>query len=159
MSDTKYVTRLALGQCSMGTMTNYLNLPEDHGVIKNDMDHPLMNANDHEPGKHVIHFGRCNSQANPGNSFNLGSALLGSLLPGSTLIKNLIGCGGCKCTPMTFMPWVEKQKEHLLEGAPALTVDSKLMCFYGGEITILPPEDAEKEEADYKEATHAEYDE
>ena len=159
MSEVKYVTRLQLAKCSMGTMTNYLNLPEDHGVVKNDLDHPLMNCNDHDPGQHVIHFGRCNSKMNPGNQFNLGDALLGALLPGSRLIKKLLGCSGCKCKPMTFQPWIETKKDHMIEGAPALTDKSTLVCYYGGIISILPPEEAEKEEAEYAEATHAEYDE
>lgn len=158
MSNEKYITRLCMGECSMGSMKNYLNLPEDHGIIFNDMDHPIMNANDHEggKGKHVVHFGRCNSQTNPGN---IGQSILGALIPGSMLLKKMMGCSGCKCSPMTFMPWMEDKKDHLIEGAPALTDKSKLMCFYGGVITIVPPDEAKADDEEYNEAEHKEYDE
>lgn len=160
MSDEKYVTRLVLAKCSMGTMTNYLNLPMDHGILFNDADHPIMNANDHEggDGKNVVHFGRCNSKTNPGNQFNLGNAIMGLLMPGSLILKKLLGCSGCKCCPMTLQPWIENKKNHMVEGAPCLTDKSTLVCYYGGIISILPPEEAEKEEKEYSEATHSEYD-
>lgn len=139
MSNVKYITRLCEGQCTMGTMKNYLNLPTDHGIIFNDEDHPLMNANDHMPNQHVIHFGRCSSPLNPGNWKPIPI--------------------NCKCMPMTFMPWVEMKKDHIIEGAPALTDKSKLMCFYGGIITIVPPDEQAADEQAEREASHAEYDE
>ena len=55
-----------MGKCTMGTKTNYLNVDYDHGVLYGE--EPLMNANDHVSGKHVIHFGNCTSQKNPGNN-------------------------------------------------------------------------------------------
>lgn len=158
--NTNYVTRLVMAECSMGTMSNYLNLPEDHGILFKDQDHPIMNANDHEGGeeKNVVHFGRCNSKANPGNQFSLGNAIMGALIPGSTLIKKALGCSGCKCVPMTLQPWIENKKDHMVEGAPCLTDKSTLVCYYGGIISIVPPEEQEEDEQAEAEANHSEYD-
>lgn len=140
-----YVVRLMRAQCSMGTMENFLNLPLDHGVVGPGGE-PLMNANDHQSGEHVIHFGRCNSNVNPGN---ITKKITGFLLPGLgafTSLTKMIGCDGCKCKPKTFVPWINGNDQHIIEGAPALTTGSKLACFYGGVISILPPPPPEEEE-------------
>ena len=61
----QYVTRLMKAKCSFGSMSQYLNLPKDHGVWYHSEDTPIMNANDHEPEQHILHFGRCTSSKNP----------------------------------------------------------------------------------------------
>lgn len=95
-----------------------------------------MNANDHISGENVIHFGRCQSDKNPGNTFNLESLVKNALFPASLLIKKLMGCEGCKCEPKTLVPWVNTSKKHMVEGAPGIISESKLTCYYGGTISI-----------------------
>lgn len=150
MSDQSYITRLTWASCSLGTMDNKLNLPTDHGVIFGDEETPLMNANDHEPNKHVIHFGRCTSCMNPQNytqsmalmgpaglALKAAGALIGaSGIPGSDIIKKITADSCCKCTPKTYKAWENENKDHIIEGAPALTEKSCLSCVFGGTITI-----------------------
>lgn len=145
MSEKSYVTRLRKAKCNLGTMENYLNVKTDHGIIWEkscdpgdacDNLQPFMNANDMQPDDNIVHFGRCNSSENPGNKFDMEELIIGSMIPGSTLIKHLIGCGGCKCRPMTLKCWVNVDDAHMIEGAPSLTDDSVLFCRYGGIITI-----------------------
>ena len=148
---TQYVTRLMKAKCSFGSMSQYLNLPLDHGVWFQSSDTPIMNANDHEPDKHILHFGRCTSSMNPSNSINLEDMILSALFPfggfmGSTMLKKMLGCEGCKCKPMTITPWKDVDEDYYIDGAPAITVDSTLQCYYGGSITIDTESDAEGEE-------------
>lgn len=136
----QYVCRLMKAKCSCGDkdFSQYLNLKKDHGVLFNDNDHPLMNANDHVSGENIYTFGRCKSRCNPHGT--LGSALLG---PVGIIGKSLIGC---KCEPLTPFPWVQVDENYYIDGAPALTINSVLHCAYGGEITItLETEDEEKD--------------
>lgn len=149
MSEKSYVTRLRKAKCTMGTMENYLNVKKDHGIIWekgcdpgdacNDKQ-PFMNANDIVPDENIVHFGRCNSNQNPGNKFDLEEIVMGSLIPASLVLKKLTGCSGCKCRPMTFECWENADEKHMVEGAPSLTDDSVLMCRYGGCITICEEE-------------------
>lgn len=145
---TQYVTRLMKAKCSFGSMSQYLNLPLDHGVWFQSSDTPIMNANDHEPDKHILHFGRCTSSMNPGNTINLEDMILSALFPlggflGSSMLKKMLGCEGCKCKPMTITPWKDVDEDYYIDGAPAITVDSTLQCYYGGSITIDTESDVE----------------
>ena len=110
-----------------------------------------MNANDHEPDKHILHFGRCTSSKNPGNTINLEEMIIGALFPfggflGSKLLKKLLNCEGCKCKPMTITPWKETDDDYYIDGAPAVTVESTLQCYYGGSITIDTETEAKGDE-------------
>lgn len=156
MSEKKYVCRLRKAKCDCGTMENYLNVEKDHGIVwEKECDpgeawenkQPFMNANDMEPKKNIIHFGRCNSDSNPGNEFDLEEAVMGVLLPGSTIIKNLIGCGGCKCKPVIVQAWQLGADSHLVEGAPCLTDESTVFCRNGGFIEIVEVEEEDNGES------------
>lgn len=149
----QYVMRLMKGKCTFGSMDNYLNIPLDHGVRFGVDEQPVLNANDHVAGEHVIHFGTCSSNANPGNAVR---SFAKAFIPGASLISGVmdkLGCTGCKCTPMTFLPWMNTNEENIIEGAPALTTESKLACFYGGVISIVKEEAATSEEAPPEEAS------
>ena len=138
MSEKKqYVVRLMMAKCSLGTMDNYLNVDYDHGIIFGVEGQPLMNANDHVSGVHVVHFGKCQSNANPGNMVT--STLKSIPFVGNIIgaVENVVGCVDCKCSPKTFVPWINCNDAHIVEGAPVLTTDSKLPCFYGGIISIV----------------------
>jgi hypothetical protein len=143
-------------------MENKLNLPKDHGILYKDDQSPVMNANDHEPLKHVIHFGRCCSCLNPDNTSRAmlsgGLTLIGNAvtmlqantsipLPGSSIIKNITGSVSCKCSPKTFTPWENVSEDHFVEGAPAIILESQLTCIYGGVITIVEKEEEGQENA------------
>lgn len=44
----------------------------------------------------------------------------------------------CKCKPNTPVPWIFVNEDHILEGAPALLMESVLACRYGGVISLVP---------------------
>lgn len=132
----QYVYRLMKVKCSCGSkdFTQFLNLKTDHGIVFNDKEYPLMNANDHVQEENIYTFGRCKSVCNP-NGRNLGKLIGG---PG---LGPLLGCLsaitiGCKCQPLTPFSWIETNDDYFIDGAPALTVNSVLHCAYGGVITI-----------------------
>ena len=139
MDDQKYVTRLMRARCSKGTMENYLNVDIDHGIVVGADLQPLMNANDHVSGRHVIHFGNCESDQNPERMFR--KALVGGFLGGAVAdFLEDVGIMGCKCKPNTPNPWEFVNEDSIVEGAPALMVCSTLTCRYGGVIEIVDPD-------------------
>lgn len=139
MDDQKYVTRLMRARCSKGTMENYLNVDIDHGIVVGADVQPLMNANDHVSGRHVIHFGCCESDQNPERMFR--KALVGGFLGGfiADALED-VGIMTCKCKPNTPNPWQFVNDGSIVEGAPALMVCSTLTCRYGGVIEIIDPD-------------------
>ncbi len=101
-----YVTHGAKARCTSGTMSNYINTKNGHGVVYKGQ--PLLNANDHIPGVNIIDFGNCANMQ------------------------------GSKCVPATPLAWQFCNTKHLIDGAPALTTDSKCVCLLGGMISIEP---------------------
>ena len=139
----QYVYRLMKCKCSCSAGASLfnndefyqnLNLPKDHGILFSDMEHPLMNANDHvsigdDSTKNIFTFGRCKSQKNPGGfGANLIMPFFGPMILKAT--------AGVKCDPMTLTPWLLVDEDYFVGGAPALTIESKLACYYGGIITV-----------------------
>lgn len=112
----EYMTAYHFTKCDKGSREEYINLPVDHGVISMTTGYPLLNANDHKyEGEN----------------------------------KNIRGYCSCKvigqCRPLTPKVWESTAKQHLIEGAPALTENSKLKCMYGGTISFCdPPADVQK---------------
>ena len=158
MSDSNYVFRFYRAKCDCGSMSNYLNVLNDHGFVwkmleaeKDDTDYvesarPYMNATDFVVKESVTHFGRCSSEVNKGNIFDKVEFIMGLLLPGSTLLKKAMGCDGCKCKPIISDAWGEVDKEILVNGVPIITEKSKLYCRNGGVITIEPVESDQGEQ-------------
>ncbi|MDE7322757.1 MAG: DUF4280 domain-containing protein [Lachnospiraceae bacterium] len=155
----QFVRRLMVAACECGSLEyQYLNLPEDHGVYFEDVDHPLMNANDHEGNKHIMQFGRCDAEANPKNIM---SNMLAKVSPAFALInkaKEAMGCEGCKCSPMVINSWAKGDTANRLDGAPCITNESTLHCLYGGliKITEIPKSADEDENADNVDAPEEE---
>lgn len=146
----QYVYRLMKAKCSCGDQKfeQYLNLTKDHGVTYHDNEYPLMNANDHIAGENILTFGRCTS-LNIKSPRGIIPFLLESVaipIVGGALIREKIGC---KCEPMTITPWINVDEDYFIDGAPALTIESTLPCYYGGVITIvLQKEDDSQEQND-----------
>ena len=145
----QYVYRLMKAKCSCGSkdFKQNLNLPLDHGVAFQGDDSPLMTANDHVANEHILSFGRCSSPINPGGTAE--SVLAGMIVPviglGALLGKMV---AGCKCEPMTLVPWINVDEDYFIDGAPALTIKSKLSCFYGGVIEIVLEKDDDSQDDD-----------
>ncbi len=86
---------------------------------------PAANIMDNKPMANVMPFGMCQSMANPMVAAATAAAL-GVLVP-------------MPCIPMTMAPWVPGAPTVLLGNMPALNNSSKLMCMWGGVISINLP--------------------
>lgn len=149
-----YITRGMKSMCEFGSAPkgNYLNIVKDHGVLSGE--EPLLNANDHTSDT-IVGYGNCSSPTNPEvqakkgvSNFLLGGSPLNFLVKAvtgksATDVLMDIGLLGCRCKPDTPLVWQKCDEEHILDGAPALTLDSILFCRKGGVITISEPEKAE----------------
>lgn len=146
----KYVTHGMYAECSMGTMKNYLNTDVGHGVVYQGQ--PLLNANDHAPQINLTHFGDCNSKmiyeeakkqldekykAEEGDNFleRAGKAIAGSVAKAAVTAQEYLTVN--KCQLDTPLPWRFCNEEHMIDGAPALTMDSVCPCKFGGIISIV----------------------
>ncbi len=118
----KFVPYSSKCKCTCGSMENYLTTEKGHGALLGAL--PLMNANDHVIDTNITHFGECD-----------------------ILTKKAFGFPK-KCKAILPTPWINVNKSCLIEGAPALTMDSVLACYHGGVISIasLPPEPEESGE-------------
>jgi hypothetical protein len=86
---------------------------------------PIANIMDNKPFLNVLPFAMCTSLANPAVAAATAAAL-GVLTP-------------MPCTPMTVAPWMPGVPTVLIGNMPALDMNSKLVCAFGGMIAILAP--------------------
>ncbi len=109
-------------QCSFGAAPSTLNVLPINRVLAGP---PVANIMDGKPLLNVLPFGTCMSMANPMVAAATAAAL-GVLTP-------------MPCLPMTVAPWVPGVPTTLIGNMPALDMNSKLMCNWGGVIQILAP--------------------
>lgn len=164
----KYVLHGMYAECSMGTMKNYLNTDVGHGVVYQGQ--PLLNANDHTPQINLTHFGDCNSKmifeeakkqadekykADAGDNFfeRAGKAIAKNVTKAAVTVQGCLGVN--KCQLDTPLPWKFCNDEHMLDGAPALTIGSVCPCKFGGIISIIDPPDPEPEAGETAEEAEA----
>jgi hypothetical protein len=86
---------------------------------------PAANIADMAPFMNIPPFGMCNLPSNPMVAAATAAAL-GALTP-------------MPCTPMPAGTWVPGNPKVLIGSLPALTSDSKLICAFGGSISIAFP--------------------
>lgn len=154
----KYILHGMYAECSMGTMKNYLNTDVGHGIIYQGQ--PLLNANDHTPQVNLTHFGDCNSKmifeeakkqadekykAEAGDNFfeRAGKAIAKNVTKAAVTLQECFATN--KCQLDTPLPWRFCNEEHMIDGAPALTVGSVCPCKFGGIISIIDTPEAEAE--------------
>ena len=146
----KYVVYGMMAKCSEGTMENYISTDKGHGVVYQGQ--PVLNANDHQKGVNLTHFGDCNSKkiyeeakkeidekykAEEGDGFftKLGKGLVKAHMKTAIFVQEHLMFH--KCELDTPLPWIFTSKDHMIDGAPALTMESQCACRYGGIITIV----------------------
>lgn len=117
--DAKTVCMGAMMQCSMGMTPAPLVVTPRNSMI-NGM--PVANILDNKPFVNIPTFGMCRSLANP-TVASATSAACGVLTP-------------MPCVPNTVAPWAPGNPQVLTQGAPTLTVTSKLMCSWAGVISL-----------------------
>ncbi len=157
----KYVVYGMMAKCSEGTMENYISTDTGHGVVYQGQ--PVLNANDHQKGVNLTHFGDCNSKkiyeeakkeidekykAEEGDGFftKLGKGIVKAHMKTAVFVQEHLMFH--KCELDTPLPWIFTSKDHMIDGAPALTMESQCACRYGGIITIVPEEEGDNFEND-----------
>ena len=113
----------AMMQCSMGVAPSSLTILPTNKVMTSSK--PAATIMDHKQMVNVLPFGMCKSPANPMVAAATAAAL-GVLTP-------------MPCIPATAAPWVPGSPTVLIGNMPALNDSSKLMCSYGGVISINSP--------------------
>jgi hypothetical protein len=113
------VTGNALLSCTFGLApSTFQTLPMNKVMV----DMPAANIVDNIPLLNILPFGMCTSMANP-MVIAATAAALGVPTP-------------MPCIPMTVAPWIVGKPTILIGNMPALSDDSKLMCTWGGCISI-----------------------
>ncbi|MBK1694020.1 hypothetical protein CKO09_04625 [Chromatium weissei] len=113
----------ALLQCSFGIAPSSLMVLPINRTLTTNM--PAANIMDYVPLLNILPFGMCSSPANPVVA-SATAAALGVLTP-------------MPCIPATATPWTPGSPTVLLANMPALNNTSKLICSYGGVISVLMP--------------------
>jgi hypothetical protein len=109
-------------QCSFGAAPSTLVvLPTNRTLAPT----PAATIADSQPVINVPPFGMCTSIANPAVA-SATAAALGVLTP-------------MPCLPVPVSPWVPGSPTVVIGGVPALNNNSKLICAWGGVITITSP--------------------
>lgn len=85
---------------------------------------PVGTIMDNKPMTNIMPFGMCSSPSNP-TVASATAAALGVLTP-------------MPCVPATVAPWVPGSPTVLVGKKPALTDSCKLMCNWGGQISVMP---------------------
>ncbi len=119
---TAYVVRGAKMKCDKGTHKKRINLPTSHGTYSNG--NPLMNKNDNVVGENISDFGICKGSCPSSGDITLRKENGGSVT-------------GKKCMVKILKEWTNTKDDSLVNGVPALTTDSILICAYGGIIKFI----------------------
>lgn len=116
------ITATSMMMCSFGVAPATLNvLPTSRVMIGGK---PAATIADCVTGANIPPFGMCSSLANPTVAAAT-SAALGVLTP-------------MPCVPVPT-PWVPGSPQVLIGGKPAVNLNCKTTCAWGGVIQLLPP--------------------
>lgn len=102
--------------CSMGSLPVPLNTLQQTVFVQN---RPIVTAQDNKPMVNIMPFGMCKSLGNP--------AVKPPVMPQAP------------CVPNTAAPWMPGSPTVLVGNVPALNNSCKLICNYGGVISIMNP--------------------
>ena len=112
----------AVLNCTFGLSPSTYNVQP---VSKVQSAMPLANIEDKAAVVNIPPFGMCTCQANPAVAAATAAAM-GTPTP-------------APCTPQIAAPWTPGSATVTIGGKPALTNSSKLVCTYGGSISITNP--------------------
>lgn len=117
-----YVVRGAKMKCNKGTNAKRINLPISHGSYSNG--NPIMNESDNVVGENISCFGICKGDCPSTENITL-TKKNGKTITGKT------------CQVKILKEWMNTKEDTLVDGEPALTTDSILICAYGGQIKFI----------------------
>lgn len=112
----------AMCACTFGVAPSTLNVLPINRTVNNM---PLATIMDNIPMMNVMPFGMCTSIANPAVA-SATAAALGVLTP-------------MPCVPVTPAPWTPGSPTMMIGNYPALNQSCKLMCMWGGSISVVMP--------------------
>ena len=112
----------AMMQCSFGAAPASLIVLPTNRLLTGT---PAATIMDHAPMVNIPTFGMCTSIANPEVASETAAAA-GVLTP-------------APCIPATSAPWTPGSPTVTIGNMPALDMNSKLMCIWGGVIQITAP--------------------
>lgn len=118
-----HVCNGAVLMCSFGVAPSSLIVLPVNMLTTSNM--PAANIMDNKPIVNIPPFGMCTCPANPAVAAAT-TAAMGVLTP-------------MPCVPVTPAPWAPGSPTVLLSNMPALNDTSKLMCTWGGVISITVP--------------------
>ena len=113
----------AMCQCTFGAAPSPLTVTPENRVLTSNM--PAATIMDNVPMKNIMPFGMCSSMANPTVAAAT-AATLGALTP-------------MPCVPVIPAPWAPGSPTVLIANKPALNDSSRLMCAWGGVISVNVP--------------------
>ncbi len=116
----------AMMMCTFGVAPSSLIVLPQNLVMVSNM--PAANIMDNKPIVNIPPFGMCNSLANPMVAAATAAAL-GVLTP-------------MPCVPVTAAPWAPGSPTVMIGKMPSLNNMCKLMCNWGGVISITAPGNA-----------------
>ena len=117
------VVNSAQCMCSMGTAPSSLVVMPL--CMATGQNNPLATIMDNKPMVNIMPFAMCTSLSNP-QVASATAAAMGVLTP-------------MPCIPSTTAPWAPGCPTVMVRNNPALNNTSKLMCSYGGVISIVNP--------------------
>lgn len=109
-------------QCSFGASPSALMVLPINKVLTSM---PIANIMDNKPMVNVLPFGMCKSLANP------------TVAAATAANKGVLT--QMPCIPVTTAPWAPGCPTVQVANMPALNNSSKLMCNWGGVISITQP--------------------
>ena len=109
--------------CTFGTGPAPIKVTSQSKVLEDGK--PAATIADAAPMSNVGPFAMCTTLSNP-QVASATAAALGVLTPQP-------------CVPVTSGMWIQPNTKVLIDGKPILTQACKLMCTYGGQITITNP--------------------
>ncbi len=118
----KQVCTTAMLQCTFGVAPSVFNATPRPVQTSVMIAGTIM---DHKPMVNIMPFGMCISPSNPTVAAATAAAL-GVLTP-------------MPCIPNTVAPWVPGAINVLITNQPALDNNCKLMCLWGGVISVTFP--------------------
>lgn len=111
------VTNGAVLRCSFGTLPSQLIVTPENRVGAGST--PAATIMDHAPMKNILPFGLCTTGSNPQVSSAQGSPQ--------------------PCIPVTAAPWSPGSPTVTIGARPALQSACRLLCRWGGIITVQQP--------------------
>ena len=130
-----YIVRGARMVCDHGTHIRQIDMPAGHGSYIREK--PMLHGEDNKVGldANIPPFGACSSPNN--NNIDIVIHDAENIIPGENGEMPSMPVGGKLCAPVFGGKWCDVHEDTLVDGIPALTTNSTLVCTCGGVIFFI----------------------